>query len=117
VRIERHDAVLADDLPCIYAFIARDNPAAAEDVLAAVEATFDRLARQPECGVLYANRNPAFASCGCCQWIAFQTTSSSIALRETRCASSTSSMAQDISPDFSEASQERDRQLRWFDAQ
>ena len=58
MRIERHDAVLADDLPCIYAFIARDNPAAAEDVLAAVEATFDRLARQPECGVLYANRDP-----------------------------------------------------------
>lgn len=57
MRIEPHPAVLADDLPTIYAFIARDNPAAAQDVLNAVEATFDQIARQPECGVIYATRN------------------------------------------------------------
>ena len=58
MRIEPHAAVLADDLPGIYAFIARDNPAAAEKVLDAVDATFEQLARQPECGVIYPTRNP-----------------------------------------------------------
>ena len=57
MRIEPHAAVLADDLPAIYAFIARDNPTAAEEVLNAVEATFEQLARQPECGVIYPTRN------------------------------------------------------------
>ena len=58
MRIEPHAAVLADDLPAIYAFIARDNPAAAERVLEAVQNTFDQLAQQPECGVPYKTRNP-----------------------------------------------------------
>lgn len=58
MRIERHDAVIVDDLPDIYAHIAEDNPAAAERVLEAVEATFAQLAMQPESGVLYPSRNP-----------------------------------------------------------
>jgi plasmid stabilization system protein ParE len=46
VRLERHAAVIAEDLPLIYASVARDNPAAAERVLDAVEATFEQLTRQ-----------------------------------------------------------------------
>ena len=65
MRIEPHAAVLADDLPAIYAFIARDNPEAAERVLEAVQCTFDQLAQQPECGVHYPRRNPKLAMCGC----------------------------------------------------
>lgn len=57
VRIERHSAVIGDDLPSIYAYIARDNPAAAERVLDAVEATFAQIAAQPESGVPYPTRN------------------------------------------------------------
>lgn len=57
MRIERHPAVIGDDLPGIYAYIARDNPAAAERVLDAVEATFAQIAEQPECGVPYPTRN------------------------------------------------------------
>jgi toxin ParE1/3/4 len=57
-EIERHPAVLADDLPEIYGYIARDNPAAAERVLDAVEATFNLLAQEPEAGVAYPTRNP-----------------------------------------------------------
>lgn len=57
MRIERHPAVIKDDLPCIYAYIARDNPDAAERVLAAVEATFSHIETQPEIGVLYPTRN------------------------------------------------------------
>ena len=56
MRIEPHSAVLAEDLPGIYAFIARDDPQAAERVLAAVEKTFDQLARQPQGGVSYPTR-------------------------------------------------------------
>ena len=59
MTIEPHAAVLAEDLPGIYAFIARDDPRAAERVLEAVEATFDHLGRQPECGVNYATRTTA----------------------------------------------------------
>lgn len=44
MRIERHAAVVDDDLPGIYARIAGDNPVAAERVLDAVEAAFARLA-------------------------------------------------------------------------
>lgn len=61
MRIEPHAAVLADDLPAIYAFIARDNPEAAERVLEAVQGTFDQLAQQPQCGVHYPTRNPKLA--------------------------------------------------------
>jgi toxin ParE1/3/4 len=57
VRLQRHPAVVAEDLPHIYASIARDNPQAAERVLDAVEATFEQLTRQPECGVTYKSRN------------------------------------------------------------
>jgi plasmid stabilization system protein ParE len=46
------------DLPAIYAFIARDNPGAAESVLDAIDATFEQLVRQPESGVIYPARNP-----------------------------------------------------------
>lgn len=61
MRIEPHAAVLADDLPAIYAFIARDDPAAVERVLAAVQATFDQLILQPECGVGYPARSAKLA--------------------------------------------------------
>jgi toxin ParE1/3/4 len=57
-RIERHSAVIEQDLPDIYAFIAQHDPAAAERVLDAVEKTFDQLAEQPDCGVSYPTRNP-----------------------------------------------------------
>ena len=58
VRIERHPAVIEDDLPDIYRHIARDNPSAAERVLTAIETTFTHLVQQPEIGVLYPTRNP-----------------------------------------------------------
>jgi toxin ParE1/3/4 len=57
-RIERHSAVIEQDLPDIYAFIARDDPAAATRVLDAVDETFDQLARHPDSGVSYLTRNP-----------------------------------------------------------
>ena len=57
-RIDRHSAVIEQDLPSIYAFIAQDDPAAAERVLDAVEKTFDQLARHPDSGVSYPTRNP-----------------------------------------------------------
>ena len=57
MRLERHAAVVDEDLPGIYAFIAKDNPDAAERVLDAVEATFAQLIAQPECGVLYPTRS------------------------------------------------------------
>ena len=57
-RIERHAAVVLRDLPEIYAFIARDNVAAAERVLDAMEETFETLSEQPEAGVGYRTVNP-----------------------------------------------------------
>jgi plasmid stabilization system protein ParE len=51
VRIERHPAVIEDDLPGIYAHIARDNAAAAERVLDAVAETFAQIAVHPESGI------------------------------------------------------------------
>ena len=56
-RIDRHFAVVEQDLPDIYTFIAEHDPAAAERVLDAVEETFRQLARRPDCGVPYATRN------------------------------------------------------------
>ena len=56
-RIDRHPAVVEQDLPDIYSFIAEHDPAAAERVLDAVEETFRQLARHPDCGVLYPTRN------------------------------------------------------------
>jgi toxin ParE1/3/4 len=53
VRIERHRAVIEEDLPGIHAYIAKHNPDAAERVLDAVDETFGRIAAQPECGVNY----------------------------------------------------------------
>lgn len=57
VRLERHAAVIEEDLPAIYAHIARDNPAAAERVIEAVEVSLQQIAAQPECGVVYPVRN------------------------------------------------------------
>ncbi len=50
-RIDRHFAVVEQDLPDIYTFIAEHDPAAAERVLDAVEETFRQLARHPDSGV------------------------------------------------------------------
>ncbi len=58
MRIQLNSAVLDDDLPSIYAYIAHDNPAAAERMLDGVEQTFAQIAYQPEIGVLYPTRNP-----------------------------------------------------------
>ena len=58
MRIERHPAVIEDDLPGIYAHIAHDNPGAAERVLDAVAETFAHIATQPESGIFYPGRNP-----------------------------------------------------------
>jgi toxin ParE1/3/4 len=56
-RIDRHSAVVERDLPDIYSFIAERDPTAAERVLDAVEETFRKLARHPDCGMLYLTRN------------------------------------------------------------
>lgn len=53
MKVERHAAVIADDLPRIYAFIARDDRAAAERVLDAIELTLEQLAQHPESGMRY----------------------------------------------------------------
>ncbi|CAN5590235.1 hypothetical protein BH20VER1_BH20VER1_02980 [soil metagenome] len=58
MRLDRHPAVVAEDLPRIYAFIAKDDNAAAERVLWAIEATFAQLERQPASGVRYRSSNP-----------------------------------------------------------
>ena len=58
MKIELHAAVLAQDLPAIYSFIAKADPHAAERVLDAVAQTFEALAHQPVCGVRYPTRNP-----------------------------------------------------------
>ena len=58
LRLERHAAVVERDLPTIYGHIAADNPAAAEDVLDAVEQTFQQIAQHPNSGVAYPTRNP-----------------------------------------------------------
>ena len=55
--IKRHSAVVEEDLPDIYAFIAQHDPAAAERVLDAVEETLRQLAQHPDCGALYPTRN------------------------------------------------------------
>ncbi|PYL80108.1 MAG: hypothetical protein DMF21_10275 [Verrucomicrobia bacterium] len=56
-RIDRHSAVIEQDLPDIYAFIADRDPAAAERVLDAMERTFQELARHPDSGAPYPTRN------------------------------------------------------------
>ena len=56
-RIDRDSAVVEQDLPDIYSFIAERDPAAAERVLDAVDETFRQLARHPDCGMLYPTRN------------------------------------------------------------
>ena len=61
MRLERHPAVLALDLPRIYRFIAQDDPAAAERVLDAIEQTFEQVVRQPESGVRYQNQRRELA--------------------------------------------------------
>ena len=57
LRLERHPAVVEEDLPEIDAFIARDDQAAAERVLDAVVAGFFQLTRYPESGVAFPTRN------------------------------------------------------------
>lgn len=58
LRLERHPAVVEQDLPEIYAFIARDDPAAAERVLEALGESFSQLTHHPESGVAFPTRNP-----------------------------------------------------------
>lgn len=58
MKLELNAAVLADDLPSIYAFIARADPQAADRVLESVRRTFDLILQEPGCGVLYRTRNP-----------------------------------------------------------
>ena len=58
MRIERHPAVLKEDLPVIYAHIAQENPAAAERLLSAVEEVLALLMEHPDMGVIYPTRNP-----------------------------------------------------------
>ena len=58
MRIERHSAVIEEDLPGIFSYIARHDPAAAERVLDAVEATLAHLVAHPESGVPYPTRSP-----------------------------------------------------------
>lgn len=58
LRLERHPALVEQDLPDIYAFIARDDPAAAERVLDGVEDSFRQLAQHPESGAPFPTRNP-----------------------------------------------------------
>ncbi len=53
MTLKRHPAVVTADLPGIYAFIARDDSAAAERVLDAIE----QLTREPRCGVRYRTGN------------------------------------------------------------
>ena len=55
-RIDRHPAVIDEDLPGIYAYIAQDDSVAAERWLTAVEDTLDQISRFPECGVGYRTR-------------------------------------------------------------
>ena len=57
LRIERHPAVTGEDLPDIYAFIAKDDAAAAGRVLDAIGGTFTLLAREPEAGMRYRTRS------------------------------------------------------------
>lgn len=61
MKIARHPAVTGEDLPEIYAHIARDNPGAAERVLDAIEATFQQLAKQPLSGPFFRTRNRRLA--------------------------------------------------------
>ncbi|HEY3897173.1 MAG TPA: type II toxin-antitoxin system RelE/ParE family toxin [Chthoniobacter sp.] len=58
MNFEINDAVLTSDLPAIYAFIARNNPSAAERVLESVHQTFARITQTPSSGVVYSPRNP-----------------------------------------------------------
>jgi toxin ParE1/3/4 len=58
VNFEINDAVLTSDLPAIYAFIARENPNAAERVLESVRQTFARISQTPSSGVVYSPRDP-----------------------------------------------------------
>lgn len=55
-RIDRHPAVVDGDLPGIYSYIERDDSAAAERWLTAVENTLDQISHFPEWGVGYRTR-------------------------------------------------------------
>jgi len=62
VKIERHPAVIEDDLPGIYPHLAQGNPAAAERILDAIAETFEQIAAHPESGIAYPSRNPAMSA-------------------------------------------------------
>lgn len=55
------DPAVEEDLWVIWEFIARDNPPAADRVIAAVKATFLELAATPEIGVRRRFRDPRLA--------------------------------------------------------
>jgi toxin ParE1/3/4 len=57
-RIERHPAVIEEDLPVVYSFVAKSDEIAAERVLNAIGDTFELLAQEPDVGVLYRTANP-----------------------------------------------------------
>ena len=52
MRLERHPAVIEDDLPNLYSHIASDNPIAAERLLNAISETFAQIGNQPESGMV-----------------------------------------------------------------
>lgn len=57
-RIERHPAVIEEDLPVVYSFIAKTDGIAAGRVLDAIGDTLELLANEPKAGVVYQTRNP-----------------------------------------------------------
>lgn len=57
-RIERHPAVIEEDLPVVHSFVAKNDEIAAERVLDAIGDTFELLAQEPDAGVLYRTANP-----------------------------------------------------------
>ena len=57
VALQRHAHVLTEDLPKIYDHIAADNPVEANDVLDAIDRTFNLIAHHPECGTIYSTRH------------------------------------------------------------
>jgi len=58
MRLERHPAVIRDDLPDLYSHIAGDKPRAAERLLDAISDTFAQIAKHPESGMVYPTNNP-----------------------------------------------------------
>lgn len=97
MKIELHAAVLAQDLPAIYSFIAKADPDAAERVLDGVEQTFEVLAHQPVSGVRYPTRNPLLQNVRMLRSTIFRTISYSTASKAPPSMCSTSSTGRVIS--------------------